>query len=238
MSNRATPSLLAEGEGATRAQDVHPPIVRITHWTNALAMIIMILSGWRIYNDSPLIDGFIFPPMFTLGGDPEVSFAKWQNTAYGALQWHFAAMWLLVLNGLVYLTYGLYSGRFRRMLLPITVEGVRQTILESLRLQLKHERGVYNHVQRLLYIGVLTLAMLAVLSGLAIWKPVQFQRLASLFLTFQGARWVHFVCMVGIVLFLIVHVALGMFVPSTLRSMTLGDRIEGVHEKKSEHLGR
>lgn len=205
------------------SHQVHPPAVRVMHWINAVAMIIMILSGWRIYNDSPLIEGFIFPPAFTLGGDPDVSYAKWQNGAYGALQWHFAAMWLLGLNGLAYLTYGFYTGRFRRMLWPITVEGVRQTVEETLRFELKHEHGIYNHVQRLLYVGVLILGVLAVASGLAIWKPVQFQNLAALFGSFQGARWVHFLCMTGIVLFLLVHVALALMVPSTLKSMTIGD---------------
>ena len=223
----------AGDETATSAQ-VHPPIVRITHWLNAVAMIIMILSGWRIYNDSPLIDGFVFNPTFTLGGDPDVSYAKWQNGAFGALQWHFAAMWLLFFNGLVYLGYGFWSGRFRRMLWPVTIDGIRQTIGDTLRLKLNHEHGVFNHVQRALYIGVIALAILAVASGLAIWKPVQFQTLASLFGSFQGARWVHFLCMAGIVLFLIVHVALALLVPSTLKSMTIGD----THSRKtSDHMG-
>ena len=202
--------------------DVHPPIVRVTHWLNAFAMIIMIGSGWRIYNDSPLIEVFYFPDWLSLGGDPAVSDAKWQNHASGALQWHFAAMWLLIINGLVYLAHGLRSDRFRRMLLPITVEGLRKAILDSLAFKLDHEHGVYNHVQRLLYLGVIALAVLVVLSGLAIWKPVQFQWLASLFITFQGARWVHFLCMVGIVLFLVVHVALAILVPETIVSMIRG----------------
>ncbi len=203
---------------------VHPPIIRICHWVNAIAMIIMIGSGWRIYNDSPLIAGFYFDNTFTLGGDPTVSDAKWGNHASGGLLWHFAGMWLLFINGLVYLTYGFVSGRFRRMLLPITKDGVIDTIRETMKFKLAHQHGVYNHVQRVMYVGVLSLAVIAVLSGMAMWKPVQFQWIASLFGSFQGARWVHFLCMWGIVLFMVVHVALAMLVPRTLVSMTIGDR--------------
>jgi thiosulfate reductase cytochrome b subunit len=199
----------------------HPRIVRITHWINAIAMIIMIGSGWRIFNDSPLFN-FIFPPAITIGGDLQVSWDKYQNSAYGALQWHFAAMWVLFINGIVYLTYGALSGRFRNLLLPITVDGVRSAVRDAISFKLDHETGVYNHVQRLLYIGVLFLGVLVVLSGLALWKPVQFQTLAKLFITFQGARWVHFLCMTGIVLFLVVHVTLALLVPKTIVGMVKG----------------
>jgi thiosulfate reductase cytochrome b subunit len=212
-----------------KADQLHPPIVRVTHWINAIAMIVMIGSGWRIYNDSPLIPDFHFSTLFSLGGDPDTSYAIWQNTASGALQWHFAMMWVLVINGLVYLTYGFVSGRFKRMLLPVSVTGIWQTVRETLSFKLNHEHGVYNHVQRVLYIGVICLAVLIVLSGLAIWKPVQFQWLAAYFGSFQGARWVHFLCMVGIVLFLVIHVVLAALVPSTIVSMTVGDRVNDQH---------
>ena len=86
---------------------IHPVWVRITHWINAIAMLVMIGSGWEIYNASPLF-GFPFPGSITLGG--------WLA---GALLWHFAAMWLLAINGLVYLALGFATGRFRRKLLPI-----------------------------------------------------------------------------------------------------------------------
>src|SRR5215510_11229181 len=91
---------------------LHPLPVRIMHWINAVAMIVMIMSGWQIYNASPLFD-FSFSRNITLGG--------WLA---GALLWHFAAMWLLMINGLVYLIAGLATGRFRRKLLPITPAGV------------------------------------------------------------------------------------------------------------------
>src|SRR5687768_1315134 len=86
---------------------IHPAWVRITHWINALAMLVMIGSGWEIYNASPLFS-FVFPKSITLGG--------WLA---GALLWHFAAMWVLAINGLVYVVLGLLTGRFRRKLWPI-----------------------------------------------------------------------------------------------------------------------
>ncbi|MGH8349123.1 MAG: cytochrome b/b6 domain-containing protein, partial [Pseudomonas sp.] len=139
---------------------IHPLPVRITHWINAIAILIMILSGWRIYDASPLFN-FVFPAAITLGG--------WLA---GALQWHFAAMWLLVLNGFFYLCYGFFSGHFKSSFLPITPRAVWSELKNALYGKIAHEFGVYNTVQRAAYIGVLCLGVVLVLSGLAIWKPV------------------------------------------------------------------
>ncbi|MDO8289523.1 MAG: cytochrome b/b6 domain-containing protein [Parvibaculum sp.] len=188
----------------------HPLFVRITHWINALAMILMIGSGWRIYNASPLFD-FTFPREITLGG--------WLG---GALQWHFAAMWLLVINGLVYLIYGLVTGHLRASLLPLSPRTVWADTVAALRLKLDHTTGRYNAVQKLLYLGVLALGVLVVLSGLAVWKPVQLWWLAALMGGYEGARLVHFFCMSGIVAFVIVHLALVFLVPATFLPMITG----------------
>jgi thiosulfate reductase cytochrome b subunit len=190
---------------------VHPLIVRITHWINAVAMVAMIASGWQIYNASPIFP-FRFPDALTLGG--------WLG---GALQWHFAAMWLLAGNGLVYLAYGLLSGRFFRKLLPITVGALRKDISEALRGRLAHaDLAVYNAVQKLLYSGVILAGILVVASGLSIWKPVQFHHLAELFGDFDNARIVHFTAMAAIVAFLVVHVVMALIVPRSLLAMIRG----------------
>ena len=194
----------------TRA--LHPLPLRIMHWTNALAMIVMIASGWQIYNDEVLFGWLHFPSWITIGGGPE-----------GALQWHFLAMWILVLNGFAYLAYGLKTGRFRRMLLPIRSHEVLLELRKALRLDLEHEDLTrYNAVQRLLYIGVIAVIIVQVLSGLIIWKPVQFSELSFLFYDFQGARLAHFIGMVAIVGFVLVHVALALIVPQTLVAMLKG----------------
>ena len=196
---------------AERGTLIHPRWVRITHWINALAMLVMIGSGWQIYNAAPLFP-FEFPKSIALGG--------WLA---GALLWHFAAMWLLFINGIVYVTLGLASGRFRRKLLPIHPAEVAADVKAALRLQLAHQDlSVYNAVQKLLYLGVILCGVLIVLSGIAIWKPVQLQELTALFGGYDAARYVHFIAMTAIVGFLCVHVALALLVPKTLRAMISG----------------
>jgi thiosulfate reductase cytochrome b subunit len=196
---------------ASTSKVIQPVWVRILHWINALAMILMIMSGWQIYNASPLFD-FRFSANITLGG--------WLG---GALLWHFAAMWLLMVNGLVYLTLGFATGRFHRKLLPLTPSGVIADAKAALTGKLSHDDpSKYNYVQKLLYAGIILVGIVIVLSGLSIWKPVQLQYLTALFGGYDVARYVHFVCMSAIVAFLIVHVALALLVPKSLRAMIIG----------------
>ena len=193
-----------------RVRIIHPLFVRITHWLNAVAMICMIASGLKIYNASPLFS-FSIPSWLTLGG--------WLG---GAIAWHLAALWLLVGNGLAYLSYGFISGHFRRDFLPLSPRDIWRDAIAALTFRLPHELGVYNAVQRLLYVSVLLMGAGAVVSGLAIWKPVQFQELAGLLGGYEGARLVHFCMMAGIVGFVVVHLALVILVPKTLPPMITG----------------
>ena len=198
-----------EQVSATPAKVIQPAWVRVMHWINAFAMILMILSGWQIYNASPLFP-FEFP--ISLGG--------WLA---GALLWHFAAMWLLMVNGLVYVVLGLATGRFRRKLLPITPGGVISDARAALTGKLSHEDLTkYNYVQKLLYAGIIVVGVVIVLSGLSIWKPVQFQYLTALFGGYDVARYIHFFCMAAICAFLVVHVTLALLVPKSLRAMITG----------------
>jgi thiosulfate reductase cytochrome b subunit len=190
---------------------IHPRWVRVTHWINAVAMVLMIGSGWQIYNASPLFP-FLFPSAITIGG--------WLA---GALLVHFAAMWLLAINGLVYLALGLASGRFRRKLLPVTPSAVIADVRAALAGRLAHDDlSVYNSVQRLLYLGVIAAGTVVVASGLAIWKPVQLRPLTDLFGGYEAARYVHFLAMTAIVLFMLVHVVMALLVPKSLRAMIRG----------------
>ena len=190
---------------------IHPLIVRITHWVNVLAVLMMITSGWTIYNASPLF-GFSFPDPVTLGG--------WLA---GALQWHFAAMWLFVLNGIVYVTYGIVSGHFRRKLLPITPRAVLHDIGQALRGRLAHEDlSVYNAAQRAAYLALIVALILLVASGLAIWKPVQLHWLAALMGDYEGARYVHFFAMAAVALIVVIHVLMVILVPRTFPTMLTG----------------
>jgi thiosulfate reductase cytochrome b subunit len=190
---------------------IHPVWVRACHWINALAILVMIGSGWQIYDASPLFN-FEFSKHIALG--------QWLG---GALLWHFAAMWVLVINGIVYVTLGLVTGRFRRKLLPITPSQVLADAKAALSFKLAHEDiSHYNAVQKLLYAGVILCGIVIVLSGLSIWKPVQFQELTALFGGYDVARYVHFFAMSAIVGFLVVHVALALIVPRNLRAMVVG----------------
>jgi thiosulfate reductase cytochrome b subunit len=190
---------------------IHPVWVRVTHWINVVAMVVMIGSGWEIYNASPLFP-FRFPRSITLGG--------WLA---GALLWHFAAMWLLAVNGLVYVTLGIVTGRFRRKLVPIRPGDVLADARAALTGKLAHDDlAVYNAVQKLLYLGVILAGIVIVLSGVAIWKPVQLQELTALFGGYDAARYVHFFAMAAIVGFLVVHVIMAVLVPKSLRAMISG----------------
>ncbi|MBB5465343.1 thiosulfate reductase cytochrome b subunit [Paraburkholderia sp. CI2] len=164
---------------------VQPGWVRITHWINAVAVVLMVMSGWQIYDASPIFPAIEFPPSITLGG--------WLA---GALQWHFAVMWLLVANFIVYLALNLATGRFRRKLLPVRPKQLVADLLAALSGRLKHDDlAHYNSVQKLAYLVVIADILLIVLSGLAIWKSVQFPLLRTLMGGYDNARVVHFMCM-------------------------------------------
>ena len=200
----------------------HALVVRIAHWTMAFAIIVMIGSGWRIYNASPIFP-FTFPVWATLGGDVEAALALHGDPGVAsAIAWHLAGMWLLGASFLVFVLWGLLSGHFWRDFLPVGPRAFWRDFKAAARFRLEHRLGEYNAVQRVFYWGVMTAVLVMIVSGIAIWKPVQTYPLVSLFGGFQGARLVHFLAMTGIVLFLCVHLALVALVPSTLRAMVLG----------------
>ncbi|MBS1189480.1 MAG: thioredoxin reductase [Rhodocyclaceae bacterium] len=206
----AAPADRAGPNPPARRLKVHPLPVRVTHWLNVAAIAVMVFSGWRIYDASPLF-GFRFPAGVTLGG--------WLA---GALQWHFAAMWLLVANGLVYVAYGIFSGHYWKSFFPIRFGAVLAAFANAVHGRLPHTVGVYNPLQRLAYVGILVVLVLIVLSGLSIWKPVQFQFLAGLVGGYEGARQVHFFAMAAIVAFVFVHTAMVAIVPKTFLPMWTG----------------
>jgi thiosulfate reductase cytochrome b subunit len=190
---------------------IHPLVVRVTHWVNAFAILIMVASGWRIYNASPLFE-FRFPAGATLGG--------WLA---GALQWHFAAMWLLAINGLVYLAYGIASGHIRRKLLPLNPIAVFRDVFDAFRGRLAHaDLTVYNAAQRAAYLFAIFIIVVMVLSGLVIWKPVQVHTLGLVMGDSEGARLLHFFAMAALVFFVLVHVIMVALVPRTFPSMFTG----------------
>lgn len=191
---------------------IHPIWLRITHWVNALAAIVMVLSGWRIYDASPIFKGFMFSPDITLGG--------WLA---GALQWHFAAMWVLVFNGIVYLVLNLVTGRLFRKFFPLAPVAVLRDLMRALAGKLHHDDlHNYNAVQKLAYLIAIIDLIVLVLSGIVLWKSVQFPLLRELIGGYESARIVHFCAMAVLVAFVVVHVAMVAVVPRSLLTMIRG----------------
>jgi thiosulfate reductase cytochrome b subunit len=190
---------------------IHPLWLRLTHWLNAAAVLVLLMSGWRIYNASPFFD-FTIPAGITLGG--------WLG---GALQWHFAAMWLLIGNGLVYLAFNAGSGRLLRKFFPLTPRAVASDLLAALKGRLVHaDPRQYNAVQRAAYLFVIADAIVIVVSGLVLWKSVQFPLLRELLGGYERARHVHFLGMAGMTAFVAIHLVMVALVPRTLPAMLRG----------------
>jgi len=201
---------------------LHPAIVRLTHWTWALGILLLIGSGWRVYNSEPVFD-FYFPTWMTLGGSDEATNRLHNDFGLAAgLLWHFAAMWLLFASLIVFIVYGLVSGHFYRKYLPIRPREFLQNVADFFRGRLAHELGHRNAVQKLLYVFAIAMMVVMVLSGLVLWKPVQFHELGLLMGQYEGARYVHFFGMTGVVLFLVVHILLTALVPKVLPPMITG----------------
>ena len=194
-----------------RKEVIHPAWLRVAHWVNALAVLVLVTSGWKIYNATGFL-GFTFPKELTLGG--------WLG---GALLWHFAAMWVLAINGTLYLVLNGVTKRLASKFFPLSFKALVADIRAALTGHLTHaDPRQYNTVQRLAYLFVMLDSVLLVLSGLVLWKSVQFPLLRTLLGGYEGARLVHFAAMSGLVLFVVVHLVMVMLVPRTLVTMVRG----------------
>ena len=183
---------------------VHPLWLRLAHWFNVLAVLVLVTSGWQIYNASPVFP-FRIPRSLAFGG--------WLG---GALLWHFAAMWLLFVNGLLYLLLNTVSGRFAQRFWPLRPMDLWTDFTNALRGHLAHEDlAHYNAVQKAAYLFVVADSIVLVLSGLVVWKSVQFPHLRELMGGFDRARVVHFLAMAALVAFVAVHLVMVALVPRT-----------------------
>lgn len=190
---------------------IHPAWLRAMHWLNALAVVILLTSGWRIYNATAFL-GFSIPKGITLGG--------WLG---GALQWHFAAMWILGINGLLYLAFNVVTGRLFAKFWPLSPKAFVADLLDALKGKLAHvDPTHYNMVQRLAYLFVMLDSIVLVLSGLVLWKSVQFPLLRVLMGGYEGARLVHFFAMAALAAFVLIHLVMVALVPRTLVYMVRG----------------
>lgn len=212
----------------------HALVVRLSHWLMALSILVMIGSGWRIYNASPIFP-FSFPVWATLGGDVYTSLALHNDPGVAtAIAWHFAGMWFLFISYLTFVLWGAMSGHFRRDFLPLTPRSFLRDFIAAATFRLPHRLGEYNAVQKAFYWGVMLAVAVMIISGIAIWKPVQTYPLVAVFGGFQGARLIHFLAMAGIVGFVLVHVALVVLVPRTLIAMVIGRAAAPSHHHAPE----
>ncbi len=190
---------------------IHPAWLRAMHWINAMAVVVLIMSGWQIYNATAFF-GFAFPGSITLGG--------WLG---GALLWHFAAMWVLGANGIAYLLMNLLTWRLPRKFFPVSPKAFFADLLAALRGRLAHDDPHhYNTVQRVAYLFVMLDIAVLILSGLVLWKSVQFPLVRELVGGYEGARLVHFLAMAALAAFIAVHLLMVLLVPRTLVYMVRG----------------
>ena len=181
------------------------------HWTNAFAVIIMTLSGWRIYDATNFL-GFGIPDVITLGG--------WLG---GALLWHFAAMWVLGINAIAYIVMNIITKRLWTRFFPFSPRSIWQDTQAFLKGTLSHaDLSHYNAVQKVLYVSVMFAILAVILSGLVLFKSVQFPLLRELMFGYEGARRVHFIAMTFLTGFFIVHVFMSLLVPKSLKAMITG----------------
>lgn len=189
-----------------RAVYEHALLVRLCHWVNAISLFLMVGSGLQIFRAFPSFGAKIpqkdllhWPQAFAVGG--------WLG---GALQWHLTFMWIYILTGLIYLGYQAFSGNYRQiMVIRADIPGMWPMVKHYFFFShkpLQHE--TYNPLQKLAYTTVIVLAVISVLTGFAVWKPVQFSWLAWLMGGFHWARLWHFVVMWVMLAFVFGHLVM------------------------------
>lgn len=206
-----------------------PWLIRATHWAHAILFAVMAGSGLQILVAYPFLGAQGEPyAWYPLQGHAPPRFLTIGHWLAGARHWHFAFMWLFVANALVYAVYLFASGEWRRRLFfpRRDARNAWGTLLHDLRLRRDPPApvGLYNGMQRLVYTAVLAAAPLLVLSGLALYAPVQLPRLTALLGGYDFARAIHLGVLVALALFLVVHLIQTVLHPRTIADMATGGR--------------
>jgi Ni/Fe-hydrogenase b-type cytochrome subunit len=197
-----------ETQTIARAVYEHPLPVRLCHWLNAISLFVMIGSGLQIFRAFPSFGAKIpqkdllnWPRSFAIGG--------WLG---GALQWHLTFMWIYLATGLVYLGYQIFSGNYKQVLFTRRdIPGVWPMVKHYFFFGPKPpQHEAYNPLQKHAYTSAIALGALSVLTGFAVWKPVQFSWLAWLMGGFHWARLLHFLIMWAILAFVFGHLIMVM----------------------------
>jgi thiosulfate reductase cytochrome b subunit len=186
--------------------------IRLTHWIAVPTIVAMAGSGMQIWVAYP----YLGPRGATYGWFPLQGFVvpRWLRLGdwlAGARHVHFAFMWILVANGLVYLAYFFVSGEWRRRLFEPRrdARNALETALGYLRIRpMPTQAGLYNGLQRAAYTSAIALVAIQVLTGIAMWKPVQLRLLAALFGGYDGARAMHFLALLALVPLVVAHLVM------------------------------
>jgi thiosulfate reductase cytochrome b subunit len=205
----------------------HHGLVRLAHWLNAIFLVGMIASGLQIYAAFPHFGprGAPYPVPNPWAGESFPEWAALGGWLAGGLNWHFALAWPFVITGLVYLGFLAFTGEWRSLLFrPRDIRPAIDMQLYYLRLKREHPpQGKHNALQKAAYTGIVILGAISVLSGFAIYKPVQLAWLTALFGGYELARYWHFVTVWVFVGFTLLHVVLVLVVdPASLRAMITG----------------
>ena len=224
----------------TKRRRPQPFVIRATHWINVPVLVLMGMSGLQILNAYPMFGprgaAWDWVPL----AHAWTPFPSWLTAGHwlaGARHLHFALAWLLVANAIVYLLYIVISGEIRqrwfwppRDTLPairqqlVYLAAVPRAILRRRRRTARPPAELYNALQRAAYTGAFALGVVEVLSGLAIYKPVQLHWLAWTMGGYDGARAVHFLSLLALAAFAIAHVAMVGVHWRTLPDMVTGGR--------------
>lgn len=205
----------------------HHWLVRLTHWVNVVAVSIMVGSGLRIFNAYPAFAArgtqFCCYPFERQPIPKWLTFGGWLA---GARHWHFAMMWVLAINGLIYLSFIYLHGEWRDL---TPRRGDIRDSWEMVKFYLFVRRdhphqGKHNALQKTAYFAMPLLGLVLIVTGVAIWKPVQLAPLTRVLGGYVWARYWHFMAMVFLVALSVVHVFMVFAVdPQSLRSMITGN---------------
>ncbi len=197
---------------ADNGESIHPLWLRLMHWANATSVVLLVMSGWRIYDATHFMFGLRIPTQWTIGG--------WLG---GAIQWHFAAMWILVVNAVLYIVMSIATRRFGSQFLPVGPRSLWADIKAFVTGHLSHaDIRRYNTIQKLAYLFAMLDIVVLILSGLVLWKSVQLPWLRVLLGGYELARRIHFFAMAGMVGFALVHIVMALLVPKTIKAMVWG----------------
>jgi thiosulfate reductase cytochrome b subunit len=213
-------------ETRRRARRAQPAAIRLAHWINIPLLVIMAGSGLQIFAAYPALGprGGLYR-WYPLQNDAPPSWLRFGGWLAGARHWHFAIAWFLIFNGVIYLIYMIASGEWRRRVFIPSRDTSNALAMFAYYLRIRKTpppEDFYNGLQRMAYTSAILFGVVVVLSGLAIYKPVQLYWITAAFGGYDVARVVHLSCLVLLASFTAMHLVLVALHPRTIVTMVTG----------------